>query len=88
MIIYSFVKTVCERGKRVNASVNSMQIDPLASFVCQSAENFNNSYSETNRARDFARTNLNLLPEFCFIRSNCHYQNVFVYVMIVGIVIY
>ena len=40
-IIYSFVKKVCERGKRMNASVNTMQIDPLASFVCQPAENSN-----------------------------------------------
>ena len=43
-IIYSFVKKVCEQGKRVNVSVNTMQIDPLASFVCQTAENSNNSY--------------------------------------------
>ena len=43
-ITYSFVKKVCEQGERVITSVKTMQKDPFASFVCQTAENCSNSY--------------------------------------------
>ena len=42
-IIYFFVKKVCKRGKRVNALVNTIQVDLLALFVCQTTENSNNA---------------------------------------------
>ena len=50
-IIYSFVKKVCERGERVNTSVKTIQIDPFTlSAVCQTADNYDNSYLEASIA--------------------------------------
>ena len=45
-IIYSFVNKACRRGERVDTSVNTIQIAPLALFLCKTAENSNNSYSQ------------------------------------------
>lgn len=43
LIIYSFVKKVCKQSERVKTAVKTMQNDTFTSFVCQTAENFNNN---------------------------------------------
>ena len=44
VIIYSFVKDVCDRGERVKTLIKTKQDDLFALFVCQTADNCNNHY--------------------------------------------
>ena len=68
-IIYSFVKKVRERSERVNASVNTMQNDPFALFVCQTAQNSNKSFSSNFVAVFFFMILNKLVREISSIRK-------------------